>query len=47
MQAFPDNASGTCVINSGFISLLAHQQGALLLTAHKLLCWHKGHWLWL
>lgn len=42
---FPDNAGGTCVNNAGLTSRLTHQQGSLLLTAHKLFCWHKGHCL--
>ena len=42
---FPDNAGGTCVNNAGLTSRLTHQQGSLSSTAHKLLCWHKGHWL--
>jgi hypothetical protein len=42
---FPDKAGGTCVNNACLTSRLTHQQGSLPLTAHKLLCWHKGHWL--
>nr|WP_259369503.1 hypothetical protein [Colwellia sp. MB02u-10] len=42
---FPDKAGGTCVNNARLTSRLTHQQGSLPFTAHKLFCWHKGHWL--
>jgi hypothetical protein len=45
MHDFPDNSCGTCANNSLLTSRLTHQQGSLPLTAQKLFCWHKGHWL--